>query len=779
MALLRKRMCFSRLFSLCARHRRYCNVQRPLVRSGIGPEIGKSPASESRRVTASDRSYAVRYQPLREKQIRVLRVQPGTADQPLVCDLEHTYIMEPIRYEALSYTWGPTEPPYFLQCGMAQVRVTKNLHDAFVRFRLAEAPRLIWADALCINQQDNAEKSMQVVMMCEIYTKATRLLVWFGHPVEAGDADKAISCMSQLKDIFLKYANEYDLRIPNRESNGPQYDIWGAKVRLDIDAANIAQHDLAAVGRFFTCPWFSRVWIVQEAVSIPEGLNAQITLAYGDREMDWGTLAMVAGGLFMFRMVQLVTDPIGVDHYEFPYQLPALIELERMMEEHQIEVPLSIVQEEDTRQKLYERIYRIGRESRAQRKVFINIRVKFDEKPWIGTDRLSTGGRGGRLFKFLHLARRLHSTDPRDKIFAFLSILKEEVNHPTLLAADYSKSVASVYADVSWFFIHNRYCLDIFELIYDRPAEGAGIDGLPSWANDWTQRSTVPYFVTERLAAGGYAERGFSPEAHGVILSDDRRSIKLKAFCAGRIKWHVPPDADYPLDLLPAQWRRLDAPLDARPTMIQFKRYWDILCRVRALEPGSDLDVRVVNILYESSFAPPLKTARYFSGESLYDAFWRTLVCDMDQQGMKPDDNVSEVFDVFHEVLMALHPSEPRGASLTSEKLALYALFEREYVRYTRERRFCVTDTGMIGWVPARAAVGDFIWVLPGARCPYALRMRTEESISTGEAIFEVIGHAYIHGVMEEGTDPDVPRIRELYESLGSGSPGPVDIYLV
>jgi hypothetical protein len=57
--------------------------------------------------------------------------------------------------------------------------------------------------------------------------------------------------------------------------------------------------------------------------------------------------------------------------------------------------------------------------------------------------------------------------------------------------------------------------------------------------------------------------------------------------------------------------------------------------------------------------------------------------------------------------------------------------------------------------------------------------MRTEESVSTGDAIFEVIGHAYIHGVMGEGTDPDVPRIRELYESLGSGSPGPVDIYLV
>lgn len=774
-------MRFSRLFSLCARHRRHGTVQRPRVRSGIGPEMDESPASESPRETASDRSYAARYQPLREKQIRVLRVHPGTADQPLVCDLEHTYIVEPIRYEALSYTWGPTEPPYFLQCGMAQVRVTKNLHNALVRFRLAEAPRRIWADALCINQQDDAEKSTQVGMMCEIYTKANRLLVWFGHPVEAGDADKAISCMSQLKDIFVKYANKYDLRMPNRGRNGPQYDIWGAKVRLDIDAANIAQHDLAAVGRFFTCPWFSRVWIVQEAVSIPDGLNAQMTLAYGDREMDWGTLTMVAGGLFMFRMIRLVTDPIGVDDYEFPYQLLTLIEYERTMEQLQVEAPLNSIRE-DTLQEVYERAYRIGRESaKAQRKVLINTRIKFDDQSWIGTDRISTDGRDSRLFKFLHLVRRLHSTDPRDKIFAFLSILKEEVNHPTLLAADYSKSVASVYADVTWFFIHNRYCLDIFELIYDRPAQGAGIDGLPSWANDWTQRSTVPYFVTERFAAGGCAAGGFSPKAHGVILSDDCRSIKLKAFCAGRIKWHVPPEADYPLDLLPASWRQPDAPSDAhtRSLMLQFKRYWDILCRVRALEPGSDLDVRVVNALYESSFAPPLKTARYFSSESLYDAFWRTLVCDMDQQGMKPDDNVSEVFDVFHEVLMALHPSEPRGASLTSEKFAQHALFEREYVRYTRERRFCVTDASMIGWVPARAAVGDFICVLPGARCPYALRMRTEESVSTGEAIFEVIGHAYIHGVMEEGTDRDVPRIQELYESLGSGSPGPVDIYLV
>ena len=76
-------------------------------------------------------------------------------------------------------------------------------------------------------------------------------------------------------------------------------------------------------------PWFTNVCIVQEAVSVPDGLRAQITLAYGDQELDRGALIMVTGELSMSRQTQYFTEPIGVSIQEFPTVLLRLIEPER------------------------------------------------------------------------------------------------------------------------------------------------------------------------------------------------------------------------------------------------------------------------------------------------------------------------------------------------------------------------------------------------------------------------------------------------------------------
>jgi hypothetical protein len=158
----------------------------------------------------------------------------------------------------------------------------------------------------------------------------------------------------------------------------------------------------------------------------------------------------------------------------------------------------------------------------------MDTRVHFDAEPSAGDDRWMTSGRQGRLYRFLVLARRLQSSEPRDKIFDFLSILKEEIVHPNLLVPDYKKSIADVYVDVTWIFIQNFLCLDIFELLYDRPAKEPRIPGLPSWANDWTQRSALELFLSERMAAGGLFPGGLYPKANPVQLSEDRRKIRLQ-----------------------------------------------------------------------------------------------------------------------------------------------------------------------------------------------------------------------------------------------------------
>lgn len=39
----------------------------------------------------------------------------------------------------------------------------------------------IWIDAICINQSDEAEKSLRIRLMHKIYRSASHVIVWLGH----------------------------------------------------------------------------------------------------------------------------------------------------------------------------------------------------------------------------------------------------------------------------------------------------------------------------------------------------------------------------------------------------------------------------------------------------------------------------------------------------------------------------------------------------------------------------------------------------------------------
>lgn len=130
------------------------------------------------------------YTPLvRPLEIRVLILHPGKKGSPIECTLEHRCLgSNKAHFDALSYVWGNPAVTGEITCNNRRRNVGKNLYDALERLRLPDDERVLWIDALCINQADNQEKTQQVRLMGEIYSKAQRVLIWLGNneAIQAG-----------------------------------------------------------------------------------------------------------------------------------------------------------------------------------------------------------------------------------------------------------------------------------------------------------------------------------------------------------------------------------------------------------------------------------------------------------------------------------------------------------------------------------------------------------------------------------------------------------------
>lgn len=85
-----------------------------------------------------------------------------------------------IGYEALSYVWGDISAKEEAYCDGARIYLTANLASALRQLRPAKGKRVMWVDAICINQSDSEEKAHQIRLMGKMYQRAKCVLVWLG-----------------------------------------------------------------------------------------------------------------------------------------------------------------------------------------------------------------------------------------------------------------------------------------------------------------------------------------------------------------------------------------------------------------------------------------------------------------------------------------------------------------------------------------------------------------------------------------------------------------------
>ncbi|KAK1254127.1 hypothetical protein MKX08_008122 [Trichoderma sp. CBMAI-0020] len=127
-----------------------------------------------------------RYSPLPANFIRLLRLQPHSDEHALVhCQLFEYPLLDSSRgthlYEALSYVWGSEEKPRRVLTNKGDLYVTENLHAALLRLRDCSFERIIWADAICINQDDIEERNhqAQAMAMLQEVAAARQVLMMF------------------------------------------------------------------------------------------------------------------------------------------------------------------------------------------------------------------------------------------------------------------------------------------------------------------------------------------------------------------------------------------------------------------------------------------------------------------------------------------------------------------------------------------------------------------------------------------------------------------------
>ncbi|KAK8047398.1 hypothetical protein PG996_015462 [Apiospora saccharicola] len=233
--------------------------------------------------------------PIRQQsEIRILRLQHGAFDDPVVCEVNTKDLTLHPEYEAVSYTWsdesGDATRSRTIQIGDKPYQVTVNCENALRRLRREFSYRKLWIDAICIDQDNLDERGHQVQLMPQIYSGAKAVQIYVGELTTPSQAF--------LQGLLSHtYSDEIGL--------GKDYEFQ------------------EGMFEFVARRYFSRAWILQEVA-----LARQATVLCGSISVPWslvksGRIAnMVRSGLYGDSSRQSIPPCFAFDHslYSIPGQ---------------------------------------------------------------------------------------------------------------------------------------------------------------------------------------------------------------------------------------------------------------------------------------------------------------------------------------------------------------------------------------------------------------------------------------------------------------------------
>lgn len=242
---------------------------------------------------------------------RLLILHPARdRDQPIQCSLLTSELDAKPDFEALSYCWGDSTDTTTISVCDKPFEATATLNRALRGLRLEDTDRVLWVDAVCINQSDLPEKNHQVPLMSRIYGEATSVAVWLDIDSECAD--------------LLREFHTCDYHWDSRKNPPGVHSVTSSVLTL-----------LVRLREFFESPWWTRVWTVQELllakavkfyfddlVELTEAEVFSVSESFfrhvSECCRDWGSLAHVGVAVdvhsaahSMFGRVRMIQDALG------------------------------------------------------------------------------------------------------------------------------------------------------------------------------------------------------------------------------------------------------------------------------------------------------------------------------------------------------------------------------------------------------------------------------------------------------------------------------------
>jgi hypothetical protein len=452
------------------------------VLCGLGGRFGarrrrpdRTPTVEISKDNAGDELF--QYQPLDrsvESTFRLVTLLPGPRGSQPRCTLSvGTWRDGRYSYEALSYVWGDSEARRPIILDGKTFEVTVNLFSALSHLQLEDCPRVLWIDAICINQDSIQERNHQVASMGGIYGNCQKVVIWLGD-----EDNKTKSAVDFIKSTF----DEIEQRVTTRSHYRDFANlIW-------LYSSGIEEHVMEELFRPELLPgwtlfrnilqrtWWTRTWVVQEFANAPDA-----TFHIGNFSLDWALVSALIAALGFGQYAQRVSG--GRILSDFEYNVSTIY-----MTQNLLSARLVTQAEKSTEN------------------------YRGSEKPL---------GQIGFSFMSLLLGQSYREcSDLRDKVYSILSMI--DVSLSKVLLPNYSKPVRWTYIAAVRAYIVVSKKLDIIGYNTGEPSAE-----YPSWCSDW---NTVTFYQPLHVNPANPVYNTSGTTEAVATFSKDESIIYLKGF---------------------------------------------------------------------------------------------------------------------------------------------------------------------------------------------------------------------------------------------------------